>query len=181
MTSYFVSRPQHRVIKTLHSLSCPSTRSCVLAVALTFSPSSSRSRSRPRFLTLVIAFPRSHSLAFRLSPSHIAYYVKFNYYLITHIIGRVTHPLASLSSTSSSVFILIVFIIIDTASISFWSPPRGFEFQNSLSIFFTPYFAYITDLSTYFAVFLLALPFQDILTFHSIPTLYLDSRQHFLT
>jgi hypothetical protein len=57
-------------------------------------------------------------LAFRPSLSHIAYYVKFNYYLISHIIGRVTHPLASLSSTSSSVDILIVFIIIDTASTS---------------------------------------------------------------
>jgi hypothetical protein len=165
----------------LLSLSCSSSRSRVLALALAYSLLPSHSRSRPRFLTLVIAFPRLHSLAFRLSPLHIAYYVKFNYYLITHIIGRVTHPLASLSSTSSSVFILIVFIIIDTASISFWSPPRGFEFQNSLSILFAPYFAYITDLSAYFAVFSLALPFQDILTFHSIPTLYLDSRQHFLT
>jgi hypothetical protein len=41
-------------------------------------------------------------------PSHIAYYIKFNYYLISLIIGRVTHPLASLSSTSSSVFYFIL-------------------------------------------------------------------------
>src|ERR1700679_3731472 len=60
---------------------------------------------------------KSHSHA-RLSLITVAHCIKFIYYPITHIIGRVTHPLASLSSTSSSVFILIVFIIIDTASIS---------------------------------------------------------------
>jgi hypothetical protein len=86
--------------------------------------------SHPRILTLIIAFLHLHSLAFRLSPSHIAYHVKFNYYLIPHIIGSVTHPLTSLSSTSSSVFILIVFIIIDTASVSLVSSKNDERFSQ---------------------------------------------------
>ena len=67
----------------------------------------------PQYITLVIMLLCSHSLTFRLLLWHIAFYIKFNYYLIPLIIGRVTHPLTSLS-----VIILIVFIIIDTASIS---------------------------------------------------------------
>ena len=69
-------------------------------------------------LALTLAFLLSHSLTFCSSLFHIADHIKFNYYLIPLIIGRVTHPLAPLNSTSSSEFILIIFIIIDTASVS---------------------------------------------------------------
>jgi hypothetical protein len=94
VTLDLVSRPRTLSLTLSITLLRLRTRTRVLALALTYLFSPSRTRSHPRFLTLVIAFPRSHLLAFCLSPSHIAYYVKFNYYLITHIIGRVTHPLA---------------------------------------------------------------------------------------
>jgi hypothetical protein len=91
LTLYFVSHPWHHIIKTSHSC------------------------SHNRTLALVIVLSHSHLLAFCSSLSHIAYLIKFNYYLNPLIIGRVTHPLTPLSSTSSSVIILI---IIDTVSVS---------------------------------------------------------------
>ena len=101
-TLYFVSCPQHRVIKTLHS--CSHSHACSsFILALAFSPSPSDTHSHNCVLTLVIMFSCLYLLAFCLLLSHIAYFVKFNYYLIPLIIGRVTHPLTSLSSTSSSV------------------------------------------------------------------------------
>ena len=85
-------------------------------LTLTFSPLLLLSHTHPHthILTLVIMLPHLCSLAFCLSLSHIAYLVKFNY-LNPLVIGRVTHPLTPLSSTSSSVIIMIVFIIIDTS------------------------------------------------------------------
>ena len=80
LTLYFVTHSWHHVIKTSHP--------------------HSRSYTCSHILTLIIALSRLHSLAFHSSLLHIASLIKFNYYLITLIIGRVTHPLTPLSSTS---------------------------------------------------------------------------------
>ena len=101
-----------------------------------------------RYRSIALALARTSRITTACCPLHK-----------THLLSLTTHYRKGYSPTrtpqshlsSSVIYILIDFIDISTASVSYLEPTaRGLSFKIPLSILFAAYFAYIADLSAYF-------------------------------